>query len=448
MTDTDMWTEFDSGEANDRDAEAAVLGACLLNPGLLDEITLGRGDFYTPSHAIVWEALQAMHTAGAPVDAITLVGRLADAGALGKVGGGPYVHDLVNAVPAAANGPHYAARVKSMSRRRAVAAFAAAAKHIAAGTDEEAMVAELRSRLDALDDTAPKTGPVPWSQVSLEGMEAIEAAGDGGQERGIPTGLTDLDRVLTGLRPGDVTIIGGRPGSGKSILGAQIAAHAALDLGYPAVLASLEMRRHELYNRIIASRLSITLDKLGKGTLRDDEWSKLARLAGDTADSPLWIEDEPNQTIESIGATARKWKRKHGLRLLVIDYLQLIKPPKAENRQAEVSKISREMKLLASQLEIPVILAAQLNRNPEGRSNKLPALGDLRESGSLEADASNVILVHREAASDPNSVREGEADLIVAKNRHGAQDTVTVASQLHYARFASMAGADRFGVAR
>src|SRR5699024_6699580 len=159
-----------------RDAEAAVLGACLLNPGLLDEIDLARGDFYAPSHAIIWGTLQDMHTEGAPVDPITLVGRLADDGTLGKVGGGSYIHDLLDAVPTAANGSHYAARVKAMSRRRSVAAFAAAAKRIAAGTDEEAMIAELRSRLDALDDTAPKTGPIPWSQVSLDGMEAIEAA--------------------------------------------------------------------------------------------------------------------------------------------------------------------------------------------------------------------------------------------------------------------------------
>jgi len=208
------------------------------------------------------------------------------------------------------------------------------------------------------------------------------------------------------------------------------------------------MRRPELYNRVIASRLSIPLDKLGKGTLRDDEWSKLARQAGDSADSPLWIEDDPNQTLASIRATARQWQRRHGLRLLVVDYLQLITPPKAENRQVAVSEISRGMKLLAGELNIPVVVAAQLNRNSESRPGRVPTAADLRESGSLENDASVIVLVHREEVADPDTVRKGEADLHLVKNRNGAQDVITVAGQLHYARFTSMAGADRFGVAR
>jgi replicative DNA helicase len=191
--------------------------------------------------------------------------------------------------------------------------------------------------------------------------------------------------------------------------------------------------------------LGINLGHFGTGAISDDDASRLARQAGMSADSPLWVDDTPSHTLGSIQATARKWKQRHGLRLLVVDYLQLITPPKAENRQVAVSELSRGLKLLAAQLDLPIMVAAQLNRGPENRTSKVPALSDLRESGSLESDASVVILVHREAASDPKSLRQGEADLIVAKNRNGAQATVQVAAQLHYARFASMAGHDQNG---
>lgn len=445
MTDTELWAEFASDEANDREAEAAVLGSCLIDPTLLDEIALSREDFYVPSHAIVWDAMQTMHAEDRKIDAITLAGYLADAGTLTKIGGGPYLHGLLDAALTPSNGPYYATRVKKMARRRAVAAFAATAARISRGTDEDAMVDELRRALEAIEGDQTETGPVHWSEVIEQGMAAIDRASAGEAERGIPTGLVDLDAVIGGFMPGDVAIIAGRPGSGKSVLAAQIAAHAALDLELPALLVSLEMRIPELYNRIAASRLGINLGNFTSGVLSDQEASKLARQAGISAECPLWIEDNPGHTVASIAATARKFKRRHGLSLLVVDYLQLITPPRAENRQVAVSEISRGLKLLAAQLEIPIIMAAQLNRGPESRGGKIPALGDLRESGSLENDASIVLLMHREAASDPNSLRQGEADVIVAKNRNGAQATVPVAAQLHFARFASMAGADKFG---
>lgn len=450
MTDLDMWADLDQATDapgnTDRAAEAAVLGACMLNPALLDEIRLTGGDFDTPAHGIVWAALQAMHTDGTPIDATTVVGYLADTGELTRVGGGIAVAGLLEACPSPLNGPYYAERVTELARRRAVADYVRTATGIANSTaDADRMLDVLRTRLDAIDDTATDDGPKHWADIITEGMDAIEQAAAGGDERGIPTGLVDLDRVLGGLKPGDITIIGGRPGSGKSTLAMQIAAHVALDLEMPSLALSLEMRRPELYNRIVASRMSINLSNLGTGALADHEWSKLARQAGMSADSPLWIDDNPDHTLASISQLARQWKRRHGLRLLVIDYLQLISTPRAENRQVAIAEISRGLKRLASQLDIPIVVAAQLNRGPEQRSNKIPTMADLRESGSLENDASGIVLVHREETTDPDTVRKGEADLLVVKNRNGKQDTVIVASQLHYARFASMAGADTYG---
>jgi replicative DNA helicase len=336
-----------------------------------------------------------------------------------------------------------------MARRRGLAAFSAGVSQVVSTTgDADTKLDEIRRRLNGLDETDTTDGPIRWSDLVTEGMEAIEAAENPTENRAVPTGLGDLDALINGFLPGDLDIIAGRPGHGKSALIAQAAAHAALDLELPTLLFTLEMKRHEIYNRIVASRLSIPLKALNKGKPGDAGWIRLAQQAGVSEDAPLWVDDNTSQTLASISATARKWKRKHGLKLLLIDYLQLVTPPKAENRQNEVSALSRGFKILASQLDIPVVVACQLNRGPEQRTDKRPQASDLRESGSLENDASVIILVHREEVSDPHSARKGEGDLIVAKHRHGERGTIPVAAQLHVARFASMAHFDDFGEAR
>lgn len=431
----------------DHDAEASVLGACLIDSRILDELPpLTAADFHKPHHGLVWEALAELHADGARIDPVTVAAHMADAGTLIRAGGGPFLHDLMEAVPSAANGGYYALRVTEMTRRRELAVFGARVSQVTATPiDADAQLEEIRRQLNLLDDTDGDEGPVVWNDMITEGMNAIEESGNPALNRGIASGLGDLDQLLKGFRPGDVILIGGRPASGKSTLLMQIATHAALDLKLPTLALSLEMRRPEIYNRIVSARLSIPLESLTTGILDDTAWAKLAIQAGVSADAPLWIDDNTQQTLASISALARRWKRRHGLKLLVVDYLQLIGTNPAENRQAAVAELSRGLKILASQLDIPVLLAAQLNRNAENRPGKLPAMADLRESGSLESDASVIILVHREAASDQNSIRQGEADLMVVKHRHGPQGVIEVAAQLHLARFASMAGRDFYG---
>lgn len=460
MTDSDIWDgiqaaaasdPFDhhAAQTSDLDAEAAVLGACLLNPGLLDEITLGIDDFQKPHNGLVWEAILNLHAAGTKVDSVTVVAHMLDAGTLVRAGGGPYIHELINFVPSAANGSYYAQRVAEMSRRRTITTFAARVNQIAGKTvGADAMLDEIRKRLDFIDEPDVEDGPVRWTDMVTEGMEAIEAAENPELTRAIPTGLKDLDAIIHGLRPGDLDIIGGRPGDGKSTLALQIAAHVGLDLKLPTLVCSLEMKRPEIYNRVVASRLSIHLSELTAGKLSDHAWSKLAQQAGVSEGAPFWVDHNTDQTLASIQALARRWKRRHGLRLLVVDYLQLIKGPKAENRQNEVGAISRGLKVLASQLDVPILVAAQLNRNQTQRTDKRPQLSDLRESGSLEADAAVIVLLDRPENTDPKTVRKGEADAIVAKHRHGPQGTAKLAAQLHLARFASMAGFDQFGATR
>jgi replicative DNA helicase len=460
VTDTDMWADLEAQptrratpsspepEVADRGAEAAVLGACIANGALLDELTLTAADFDAPRHRLIWEALRALHADGAPISPASVVSKLIDSNALGE-DNGAYVAHLVAEAPAGASAPWYALRVAEMSRRRDLAAFAASIAHVTRSPmDAEDMLAEVQRRLDLLDAPTTEDGPVQWSEMVTEGMEAIEAAENPALTRAIPTGLKDLDDIIHGLRPGDLDIVGGRPGDGKSTLATQIAAHVGLDLKLPTLVCSLEMKRPEIYNRIVAARLSINLNELNTGKLSDHAWTKLAQQAGVTADAPFWVDHNTDQTLASIQALARRWKRRHDLKLLVIDYLQLIKGPKAENRQAEVSAISRALKVLASQLDIPILVAAQLNRNQTQRSDKRPQLSDLRESGSLESDAAVVILLDRPENTDPKTVRKGEADAIVAKHRHGPQGTATLAAQLHLSRFASMAGFDTFGAAR
>lgn len=460
MTDTDIWTGIQAAAARDPfnhhstqiadpDAEAAVLGACLIDPRILDDITLTVADFHKPHNGLVWESIQALHADGAKVDPVTVAAHMLDAGTLVRAGGGPYLHELEASVPTAANGTYYALRVAEMARRRNLAAFAAGVNQVTGKpVDADTMLEEIRRRLDGLDEPDTEDGPVRWSNMVTEGMNAIEAAENPELTRAIPTGLTDLDAIIHGLRPGDLDIVGGRPGDGKSTLTLQIAAHVGLDLKLPTLVCSLEMKRPEIYNRVVASRLSIHLKELTTGKLSDHAWSKLAQQAGVSADAPFWVDDNTDQSLASIQALARRWKRRHGLRLLVIDYLQLIKGPKSENRQNEVGAISRGLKVLASQLDVPILVAAQLNRNQTQRSDKRPQLSDLRETGQLEADAAVVILLDRQENTDPNTVRKGEADAIVAKHRHGPQGTAKLAAQLHVARFASMAGFDQFGASR
>lgn len=457
MTDIDMWSEFEqpSGSVTDRSAladhgaEAAVIGVCLSAPAVIDDIPLTRGDFDAPRHGLIWDAIQTLHAAGGPVNSPAVVSTLMDAGTLKPAGGGEYIAHLFGDAPAAPDAGWLAQRVAEMSRRRQLAAFAAGAAQITSRpADSAEILDDLRSRLNGLDEDDTSEGPIRWSDLATEGMEAIEAAEHPVSNRAIPTGLGDLDALINGWLPGDLDIVAGRPGHGKSTVLAQAAAHAALDLKLPTLLLTLEMKRHEIYNRIAASRLNIPLQKLNTGKPGDDGWMKLARQAGVSAEAPLWVDDNTSQTLASIGSMARKWKRKHGLKLLLIDYLQLITPPKAENRQNEVSALSRGLKILASQLDIPIVVACQLNRGPENRADKRPQASDLRDSGSLEQDASVIILTHREEVANPNSARKGEADLIVDKHRHGERGVIPVAAQLHVARFASMAHFDDFGEAR
>lgn len=256
---------------------------------------------------------------------------------------------------------------------------------------------------------------------------------------GVPTGYSDFDRLTNGLHPGQMIVVAARPAIGKSVLGINVATHAAVHHQMAAVIFSLEMSRNEITMRLLAAEAKVPLTRMRSGKMDEQDWQKLASTMGKVAEAPLFIDDSPNMSLMEIRAKCRRLKQRHDLKLVVIDYLQLMSSGKrVESRQQEVSEFSRALKLLAKELEVPVIAISQLNRGPEQRGDKKPQMSDLRESGSIEQDADVVILLHREDAYEKESPRAGEADLIVAKHRNGPTDTITVAFQGHYQRFADM----------
>jgi replicative DNA helicase len=273
---------------------------------------------------------------------------------------------------------------------------------------------------------------------ALTEIEAI--SNRGGHMVGVPTGFADLDSLTNGLHPGQLIILAARPALGKSTLALDVARAASIKNNLTSVIFSLEMSRNEIIMRLLSAEAQVALHHMRSGSMSDNDWTKLATKMGTVSEAPLFIDDSPNLTMMEIRAKCRRLKQRHGLRLVVVDYMQLMTSGKrVESRQQEVSEFSRSLKLLAKELEVPVIAVSQLNRGPEQRTDKRPMLSDLRESGSLEQDADMVILLHREDAYERESPRAGEADFIVAKHRNGPTATITVAFQGHYSRFVDMA---------
>ena len=270
-------------------------------------------------------------------------------------------------------------------------------------------------------------------------LDEIEALDQHGQMSGVPTGFIDLDHLTNGLHPGQMIIIAARPGMGKSTLGLDFARAASIKHGLCSVFFSLEMTKSEIVMRLLAAESGVPMSAIRKGEMNEEYWSRISSKTAQVSRAPLYIDDSPNLTMMEIRSKARRLKQRMDLKLIVIDYMQLMTSgKKVESRQLEVSEFSRQIKLLAKELELPVVALSQLNRGPESRTDKKPMLSDLRESGSLEQDADVVILLHREDAYDKQSPRAGEADFIVAKHRNGATDILPVAFQGALSRFVDM----------
>jgi replicative DNA helicase len=436
---------FERIPPQDLDAEQCVLGGMILSKRAIAAVieVLEAEDFYRPHHESIFRAVLDLYGRNEPADPITLTNELRELGVLAKVGGPAYINELVRAVPTAANAEYYAQIVHDCAvRRRIVQAGHRITEIGYAGEGEaqdanDAAQAELNAVMKTREDADSALLGDDLDQVVVE----LEKLASEGRAFGLPTGFMDLDDLTHGLHPGQMIIIAGRPGLGKSTLAVDVLRSCSLRSHKPAAFFSLEMSRREVQHRIISAEAKISLHKMRGGYMTNDDWANFANHAASLAAAPLTIDATPNRTVHQIKARCRQIKHKAGLDLVVIDYLQLLGSAsrRAENRQVEVSEMSRGIKLMAKELGVPVVILAQLNRGPEQRQDKRPQLADLRESGSLEQDADLVILLHREDAYDKASPRSGEVDLIVAKHRAGPTAEITVAAQLHYSRFVDMA---------
>ncbi len=453
----DTAAEYDRTPPQDIAAEQSVLGGMLLSKDAIADVVevLRAGDFYRPAHQIVYDAILDLYGKGEPADAITVVAELTRTGLLSRVNGGAtYLHTLIASVPTAANAGYYAQIVaeKAILRRLVEAGTRIVQMGYGAASGAGDLIGSVdevvdRAQAEVYDVTERRTSEdyIAIEHLLQPTLDDIDKISHGEVGSGIPTGFVDLDGLTNGLHPGQMVTIAGRPGSGKSTLALDIARSASVHNDKAAVIFSLEMSRIEIMMRLLSAESRVLLKSMRDGHLSDEDWSRMARRVGELAKAPLFIDDSPNLTMMEIRAKARRLKQRHGLELVVIDYLQLMTSGKrVESRQQEVSEFSRSMKLLAKELEVPVVALSQLNRGPEQRTDKKPMLSDLRESGSIEQDSDVVILVHRPdlypgSEGEGGASRQGEADLIVAKHRNGPTATIAVSFQGHYSRFANMA---------
>jgi len=425
-------------------AEQSALGGMLLSKdAVADVVEAVRGvDFYLPKHEVIFEAVLSLYSHGEPTDVVAVTDELTKTGQLQRAGGADYLHTLTGLVPTAANAGYYASIVaeKAVLRRLVEAGTRIVQMGYASEGEVTDLVNNAQAEIYAVTGDAESEDYVPLVSAIESAVDEIESAsGRDGEMTGVPTGFRELDELTNGLHAGQLIIVAARPGLGKSTLALDFARAASVKGRKPAIFFSLEMGRNEIATRLLAAEASIPMHVLRKGSMEQQDWNRLAETRSRIADAPLYIDDSPNMTLVEIRAKCRRLSQRGGLSMVIIDYLQLMTSgKKVESRQQEVSEFSRALKLLAKELQVPVIALSQLNRGPEQRSDKKPQLSDLRESGSLEQDADIVILLHREDAYERDHPRAGEADLIVAKHRNGRQDTVSVAFSGAFSRFSDM----------
>ncbi|AZC12737.1 replicative DNA helicase [Microbacterium sp. ABRD28] len=430
---------------HDMAAEQSTLGGMLLSKDAVADVieTLRGADFYIPKHEIIYEAILSLYSHGEPTDVIAVTDELIKTGDLQRAGGADYLHTLTSIVPTAANAGYYASIVaeRALLRRLVEAGTRIVQMGYKGEGDAIELVNNAQAEIYSVNSGQETEDYVPLTIAVDAAVDEIEAArGRDGQMTGIPTGFSGLDQLTNGLHPGQMIVVAARPAMGKSTLALDFARAAAIKNNMPTIVFSLEMGRSEIAMRLMSAEAAVPLQNMRKGTLDSRDWTTIASTRGRINDAPLYIDDSPNMTLVEIRAKCRRLKQRVGLKMVIIDYLQLMTSGKrVESRQQEVSEFSRALKLLAKELQVPVIALSQLNRGPEQRADKKPALSDLRESGSIEQDADMVVLLHREAAYERDSPRAGEADLIVAKHRNGPTDTVVVAFQGHFSRFTDMA---------
>jgi replicative DNA helicase len=425
------------------EAEESVLGGILIDNAALDRVVelLAPDDFYRGAHRRLYRAMLDLAERSEPVDLITLTEVLKARGELTDVGGPAYLAELAERVPTAANVAHYARIVRDRSTLRGL--ISAATEIATRGYEGADNVSELLDRAEqtifAISERQVRVVFSRLADILVGSLKTIERLYEQKQAvTGVPTGFADLDRLTSGLQASDLIIVAGRPSMGKTAFCLNIAEHAALRGDVGVAIFSLEMAKEQLALRMLCSEARVDLSRVRTGHLTDREFPQLAMAAGRLADAPIYIDDTPALSVLELRAKARRLKRDPGTRLglVVVDYVQLMRSSEGrDNREQEISEISRSLKALAKELQVPVLALSQLNRQVESRNPPIPRLADLRESGAIEQDADVIVFLYREEYYVEDSDRKGTADIIVAKQRNGPIGTVELTFLKEYTRF-------------
>jgi replicative DNA helicase len=424
------------------DAEASLLGAMLLSTDAISAAlqVVNVDDFYKPAHAHVFDAITSLYGQGEPADPITVAEELKRAGLLESVGGAGALLELEALTPATSNAAYYARIIEERSRMRQLIGVGHEVSQLGYDVPEDVdkAVDHAESLVFRIAERRIADSMLPIHTLMDLGLDRLEQLYENKAAlTGLPTGFADLDQLLGGFQRSSLVIIGARPATGKTSLALAMVASAAMQARKSVLLFSLEMSHVELTQRLLCSEARVDSRRIRTGQLTDEDWKRISRAVGRLGEAELWIDDNPNLSIMELRAKARRLKSQLGdLGLIVVDYLQLMTGrDSAESRQVEVAEISRGLKILARELETPVVALSQLSRGVEARQDKRPNLADLRESGSLEQDSDVVMFIYRDALYDREKADDGDTELIVAKHRNGPTGTVHLTFLPRFARF-------------
>lgn len=425
------------------EAEQAVLGAILLQPEVIISVNeiIRAEDFYRQSHQKLYQVMNEIVEKGEPLDLVTLTSELQDKQLLEEVGGVAYLTELSGAVPTAANVEYYAKIVeqKAILRRLIQVATQIALSGYQSGDNVNEVIDSAERKILEISQRRIRGGFTPIQDVLMESFEQIEALHfNKSGLRGLPTGFVDLDRMTSGFQKSDLIILAARPSMGKTAFALNVAQNVALRTGETVAIFNLEMSASQMVMRMIASEGNIDAQAFRTGNLNEEDWEKLTMAISSLSEAPIYIDDTPGVTVHDIRAKLRRLKAEKGLGLVMIDYLQLITGHSGDSRQQEISEISRALKLMARELDCPIIALSQLSRAVEQRQDKRPMLSDLRESGSIEQDADVVAFLYRDDYYNEDSEKKNIAEVIIGKQRNGPVGKVELLFLKNYNKFLSL----------
>ncbi len=437
---------------HDLDAERAVIGAMLVSEAAVSVVgeSLAAEDFYSETHRVLYGAMMRLYSRGEPIDQLTLSDELRSVGEFDRIGGRQYVFRLVESVPTAANAARYAEIVRGKALLRAVIDAGSRIQQEAFAEPEDVTQAldAAEQLIYSVSNRQLKEHLAPVSELAPGALERIQRLYEAeGEVTGVETGFEDLDRLTTGFHKSDLVVLAARPAMGKTAMALNAIWHAAGARGLPVAIFSLEMSKEQLVQRLISQITRIRTQDLRSGNVRAEDWPKLVRGIAEVSRAPIWIDDTAGVTLMEMRAKVRRLASRLSaqdetpLSLVVVDYLQLMvgQGARSENRQQEIAEISRGLKVLARDLDVPVLAIAQLSRAVEQRHDKRPLLSDLRDSGAIEQDADMVMFLYRDEYYNPDSDDKGIAEIIVGKHRNGPTGKVQLAWLEQYTKFASLA---------